>query len=84
MADLAEASADKVTTEHGVIDEAIHDRGEGYTVFSIVRSQFLRALFPSEAAYFVLSPLACRSRVSPVGEQIEERETEGLFGKGCK
>ena len=38
MADLAEASADKVTTEHGVIDEAIQDRGQGYTVFSIVRS----------------------------------------------
>lgn len=38
MADLAEASADKVTVEHGVIDEAIQDRGQGYTVFSIVRS----------------------------------------------
>lgn len=35
MADFAEASADKVTAEHAVIDEAIQDRGEGYTVFSI-------------------------------------------------
>lgn len=35
MADLAEASADKVIAEHAVIDEAIQDRGEGYTVFSI-------------------------------------------------
>jgi hypothetical protein len=40
MADLGEAAADKVTTEHGVIDEAIQDRGQGYTVFSIVRVPF--------------------------------------------
>lgn len=44
MADLTEASADKVTTEHGVIDEAIQDRGQGYTVFSIVRAPFPRDL----------------------------------------
>ena len=37
MADLAEASAEKATPEHAVIDEAIQDRGEGYTMFSIVR-----------------------------------------------
>ena len=53
MADLAEASADKVIEEHGVIDEAIQDRGEGYTVFSIVRS-FLWDLFLSEVAYLFL------------------------------
>ncbi|KAH0829218.1 hypothetical protein J3R83DRAFT_2781 [Lanmaoa asiatica] len=35
MADMREASTQKVTNEHGVIDEAIRDRGEGYTVFSI-------------------------------------------------
>lgn len=35
LADLVEASADKVIAEHAVIDEAIQDRGEGYTVFSI-------------------------------------------------
>ena len=37
IADLSEASAEKVTPEHAVIDEAIQDRGEGYTMFSIVR-----------------------------------------------
>ena len=37
MADLAEASAEKVMSEHAVIDEAIQDRGEGYMMFSIVR-----------------------------------------------
>jgi len=83
MADLAEASTDKVTTEHGVIDEAIQDRGEGYTVFSIVRSAPSRH-FPNEATYFVLSSIARRSLVSSFGEQIEEREAERLSGKGCE
>ncbi|KAG8221351.1 NADPH oxidase regulator NoxR [Butyriboletus roseoflavus] len=35
MADMQEASRQQVTEEHGVIDEAVRDRGEGYTVFSI-------------------------------------------------
>jgi hypothetical protein len=37
MAELADAARQKVTEEHSVIDEAIRDRGDGYTVFSIVR-----------------------------------------------
>lgn len=36
MAELQDATNQKATEEHGVIDEAISDRGEGYTVFSIV------------------------------------------------
>ncbi|QRV98137.1 neutrophil cytosol factor 2 [Ceratobasidium sp. AG-Ba] len=35
LRDMRDAQAAKVTEEHGVIDEAIQDRGEGYTVFSI-------------------------------------------------
>jgi len=35
LADLEEAKKDKATDEHNVIDDAIQDRGEGYTVFSI-------------------------------------------------
>ncbi|KIM63890.1 hypothetical protein SCLCIDRAFT_1213681 [Scleroderma citrinum Foug A] len=35
MSDLKEARNVKVTEEHDVIDEAIRDRGERYTVFSI-------------------------------------------------
>ncbi|PVG02938.1 hypothetical protein CPB86DRAFT_779815 [Serendipita vermifera] len=35
LQDMAEAQKEKVTEEHNVIDEAIRDRGEGYTVFSI-------------------------------------------------
>jgi neutrophil factor 2 len=36
MADLEDARREKKTPEHDVIDEAIKDRGDGYTVFSIV------------------------------------------------
>jgi hypothetical protein len=32
---MEEARREKVTEEHTVIDDAIQDRGEGYTVFSI-------------------------------------------------
>lgn len=37
LAEMNEASRLKVTDEHNVIDEAIQDKGQGYTVFSIVR-----------------------------------------------
>lgn len=37
MTELEDASRQQSTEEHSVIDEAIRDRGEGYTVFSIVR-----------------------------------------------
>lgn len=33
---MENARRDKATDEHNVIDDAIRDRGEGYTVFSIV------------------------------------------------
>ncbi|KAL8292969.1 hypothetical protein RQP46_000663 [Phenoliferia psychrophenolica] len=35
MADFSTAMKEKQTDEHGVIDEAYGDRGDGYTVFSI-------------------------------------------------
>lgn len=38
LADMEEARNEKATEEHNVIDDAIQDRGEGYTVFSIVSS----------------------------------------------
>lgn len=41
MQDLDEARRNKVTDEHNVIEDALKDRGEGYTVFSIVRPPFL-------------------------------------------
>jgi hypothetical protein len=39
LTDMQEAARDKATDEHNVIDDAIQDRGEGYTVFSIVSQQ---------------------------------------------
>lgn len=36
LTDMREAQKEKATEEHNVIDEAIADGGEGYTVFSIV------------------------------------------------
>ena len=36
LRDMQEARAEKATDEHNVIDDALADRGEGYTVFSIV------------------------------------------------
>jgi tetratricopeptide (TPR) repeat protein len=35
---MEEARQEKATDEHNVIDDAIQDKGEGYTVFSIVRT----------------------------------------------
>ena len=37
MTEMEDAASQRATGEHGVIEEAIRDRGEGYTVFSIVR-----------------------------------------------
>lgn len=50
MADMQEASRLKVTDEHGVIDEAIQDRGVGYTVFSIVRDSLSLRGTPTDVA----------------------------------
>lgn len=36
LVDMQEARKEKCTEEHEVIDDAIRDGGEGYTVFSIV------------------------------------------------
>jgi neutrophil factor 2 len=47
MAELEDATRQQVTEEHSVIDEAIRDRGEGYTVFSIVRVK--GCLFPLQS-----------------------------------
>ena len=47
MAELEDATGQQVTEEHSVIDEVIRDRGEGYTVFSIVRVKV--CLFPLQS-----------------------------------
>jgi len=42
---MEEGRRAKATDEHNVIDDAIRDRGEGYTVFSIVSGTFYFRLF---------------------------------------
>ena len=54
MAELEDATRQQVTEEHSVIDEAIRDRGEGYTVFSIVRVTGYLFLFKVD---WICSPL---------------------------
>jgi hypothetical protein len=46
LLDMEEARKEKATEEHNVIDDAIADRGEGYTVFSIVRLLFIPLVSP--------------------------------------
>mgnify|MGYP006955303640 FL=1 len=38
LAIMQDARREKATEEHNVIDEALADQGQGYTVFSIVRA----------------------------------------------
>ena len=45
LRELQDARKEKATQEHNVIDDAIADRGEGYTVFSIVRKVPLSVRF---------------------------------------
>lgn len=54
MTELEDASRQQATEEHSVIDEAIRDRGEGYTVFSIVRFEDTCVLFKAD---WICSPL---------------------------
>ena len=46
LADMEEARQVKATDEHNVIDDAIADRGDGYTVFSIVRYALTKFFVP--------------------------------------
>jgi neutrophil cytosolic factor 2 len=46
MADMEEARREKAIDDHDVIDDAIQERAEGYTVFSIVSAiNFLCLLY---------------------------------------
>ena len=78
LADMEEAKREKATDEHNVIDDAIQDRGEGYTVFSIVSP--VDCMKP-----FLLTPsLASWDTLSSLREETQEFDAKRLFGKGCK
>lgn len=66
LKDMREASSVKCTSEHNVIDEAIRDRAEGYTVFSIVRS--CKILVPIS----LMCDLACGSIVPSFRNKTEK------------
>jgi hypothetical protein len=79
LMDMEAASQEKVTPAHDIIDEAIVDYGEGYTVFSIVR------LVIQLAQISVLIPMPARRDFIPaVREQVEESGGQRLRGEGCK
>ena len=68
LMDMTEALKEKVTEEHNVINDAIQDRGDGYTVFSIVSVllRFIVVIFHLLAIELVShsrSYLACRSLI---------------------
>ena len=73
LADMEEARREKATDRHNVIDDAIQDRGEGYTVFSIVRpvecmkSFLLHNSFISQLGYFIVPP---KTNLGPVRQQL--------------
>ncbi len=75
---MEEGRREKATDEHNVIDDAISDRGEGYTVFSIVRPFIL----PSTT--LVLMFVACRGSVQTIGEEVEKFGNQGLLGKSSE
>jgi len=65
--DMREAQKEKATEEHNVIDEAITDGGEGYTVFSIVSSD------PSPAFPLTISlGRTCAARWDPLPSSGEQ------------
>lgn len=75
LADMQEARKDKATDEHNVIDDAIQDRGEGYTVFSIVSRNIFNLLPMLNDTI-----LACRRIIPSLGKEDQELGHEGLYG----
>jgi hypothetical protein len=74
LRDMEEARRDKATDEHNVIDDAIRDRGEGYTVFSIVSVTGL-------CIYLFDHDIARRRSISSIREETEECLHQRLHGE---
>lgn len=77
LQDMREAQKEKATEEHNVIDEAIADGGEGYTVFSIV-SAYPLPVFPSHHAHHARVCVARWDPLPPSGEQDQKRKAKRL------
>jgi neutrophil factor 2 len=76
IADMEEARREKATEEHNVIDDAIQDRGEGYTVFSIVGSCVGRAGMQSWPTF---QPVGVLYR--PSEKKLKNVSTKDYLGK---
>jgi len=71
---MEDARNQKVTEEHDVIDDAIKDRGEGYTVFSIVGpSPHFPVMILIVHVFF--SPSACYTAHQTVSSKIPKVRT---------
>ena len=72
---MQDAQREKATEEHNVIDDAIQDRGEGYTVFSIV------SLPPAPCLplLIVFQPVGVLYR--PAQKKLENSKTRDFLGK---
>jgi neutrophil factor 2 len=80
MLELQDAARAKATEEHNVIDEAIRDRGEGYTVFSIVR----RLLLPRNLSIlnWPCQPVGVLYRPSEM--KLKNAKTRDFLGKAVR
>jgi len=78
LADMEDARRDKATDEHNVIDDAIQDRGEGYTVFSIVSILQIFTITMDRTD----CRLACWGPLSSFGKETEEFGHKRLHGEG--
>lgn len=86
LTDMREAQKEKATEEHNVIDEAIADGGEGYTVFSIVSVP--TTCPPAHHTHLTLTCTARWDSLPPSREQDEKRKAERLSraseARGCR
>lgn len=78
MVELQDATNQKATEEHGVIDEAIRDRGEGYTVFSIVSLVMVHGLYVDR----LRKPVGVLYR--PSENKLKNAKTRDFLGKAVR
>ena len=74
---MQEARREKATEEHNVIDEALADQGQGYTVFSIVSAPF----HPADEKLLYSQPISLS--VYYTGRRRRNSRMPGLFKNLC-
>jgi tetratricopeptide (TPR) repeat protein len=79
LATMADARKEKATDEHNVIDDAIADRGDGYTVFSIVSASQTHHGYPLLTA---MKPVGILYR--PSESKLKNAKTKDYLGKAVR